>query len=364
MKKETSAHPSRKQKAAKQRPYRVHPAALILLAVGALCFSAAAFLSAYIVPPPNRGVMAPPNHGGLYEDDDQNADSSDTALPSETSGAANVQTPSNAGMVTVLLVGTEDDFNTDTIMVARLDVKNATLNVVSIPRDTKVSAKNRSLKKINGAYGNGKEGNDSEKGINALRTELASLIGFYPDYYALVDMKAFVELVDALDGVKFNVPRNMYKPTDGLIIDLKEGEQILDGNKALQLVRYRGYTSNDKAGVSNDDFGRIEMQQLFLKAVAKQTLQIKNIFKVDEFVKIAQDNVKTDIEARYMLWFAMELMKLDAENIHFATLPVNPKENPQSYVYVKPAEALTMINEMINPFLEDITAQNVKHVTS
>ena len=357
MKQETT---SRKHKPAKRRPFRVHPFVLVLLAVGSLCFSAAAFMSAYFVPPSMAGTLTPPTAGDLnHESPDDGDDVSATAAPTGAPTAEGRQ----EGMYTVLLVGTEDNYNTDTMMFARLDTKNRTLNFISIPRDTKVSTDNRSLKKINAAYGSGKEKDDPEAGIENLKKELATLIGFSPDCYAMVDIKAFKLLVDAIDGVEFDVPIDMYKVVDKGTINLKKGLQILNGEQALGLVRYREYGANNKAGVDHDDFGRMQMQQRFLKALAKQTLQLKNVFKVDEFIKIANENLKTDLDVRSMGWFATELMKLDAENIHFDTLPTDSRQNAQYYVYVKPQEALAMINERINPFKEDITSANVKHIT-
>lgn len=349
----------------KKRPFRVHPIALIMLAIGSLCFSAAAFWQAYFVPPSIEGSLLPPGLAagpfdpGAAEDKDA-PDTVEVAAENPEPGSTPVPIGRKQGSYTVLLVGTQDDYNTDTIMICHLNTKDGTLNVVSIPRDTKVNTK-RSLKKINGAYGESKKKGEPESGINGLISELATLIGFPVDCYAMVDMKAFKQLVDAIDGVDFNVPVNMKKNTGDMMIDLKKGEQHLNGDEALQLMRYRGY--NGSGGVDHDDFGRMQMQQEFLKAVAKQTLQIKNVSKIDDFVKIAEENLKTNLNIRHMGWFAQELMKLNLDNINFATLPVNAKQNSQSYLFVKPTEALAMINEMINPFTEEITGKNVVHLT-
>jgi LCP family protein required for cell wall assembly len=354
------------------RPFRIHPAALILLAVGALCFSAAALWQAYFIPPDFGPGLNPPDlvNRPYQAGEDPAAEGGDAQTgPDDAEGGNPAATPTTAGRkpgaYTVLIAGTHDGNLTDTIMMCMLNTKDHTLNVVSIPRDTKVNAK-RSLKKINGAYGTHRKKNDPASGALGMRGEVASLIGYPADCYAVIDMKAFKELVDAIGGVTFDVPIDMRDPW-GTEVNLKKGEQLLDGDKALMLMRYRSYSASraEAAGVSGtDDFGRIEMQQRFLKTVAKQMLQLKNVAKINDFVKIASENLNTDLDLREMGWFAQELLKVDAENMTFATLPVVAGGKPNYYCYVKPEEALEMVNRMVNPFERDITAENVVYPTN
>ncbi|MDR3207760.1 MAG: LCP family protein [Oscillospiraceae bacterium] len=243
------------------------------------------------------------------------------------------------GVYTVLLVGTDQyGSNTDTLMVAALDVANGTLKIVSIPRDTQVNVTRR-IKKINGAM--------SEGGIDELKRELATVIGFQPDNYAVVNLKGFVRLVDAVGGVDFDVPQNMNydDPTQNLHIHLQKGFQHLDGAKAIQLMRYR-------SGYAMADITRMEVQQKFLKAVAKQTLQLGNLFKLGEFIDIANENLSSDLGTGEMIWFGQELMKLSADDISFYTLPVDAGYlyNSEDYALVREEEALALINETVNPY--------------
>ena len=133
---------------------------------------------------------------------------------------------------TFLVMGMDDgNGNTDTIMAVTFDVKGKHVSVISIPRDTLVDVP-RTIKKIN-AYSTG--------GIEEVQKEVSGILGFPVDHYITVNLRGFKALVDAVGGVDFEVPINMNydDPTQNLHIHLSKGMQHLDGEKALQLVRFR-----------------------------------------------------------------------------------------------------------------------------
>ena len=111
--------------------------------------------------------------------------------------------------------------NTDTIMVGRLDTKEGTLNVVSIPRDTLM---NYGTSKINAAYAIG-ENKEKGKGVENLLKELKKLVGIEIDSYAVVNTKAVAELVDAIGGVEYDVPVDMIydDPYQDVHINIRKG---------------------------------------------------------------------------------------------------------------------------------------------
>ena len=174
---------------------------------------------------------------------------------------------------TVLILGrdTGGGGNTDTMLLASYDVTNQKATVMSIPRDTMVNV-NWDVKKINSVY-NMNGGGD--KGIKALYQEISQLVGFEPDYQVVVEWEAVGEIVDAMGGVHFDVPRDMdYEdPYQDLSIHIKKGYQKLNGEQAMGVIRFRDGVN----GYSNGDIGRIETQQAFLKAVLEQMLQIQNM---------------------------------------------------------------------------------------
>ena len=262
---------------------------------------------------------------------------------------------------TFLVVGrdTGGGGNTDTILLAAYNVPDQKLNVMSIPRDTMVNV-SWDIKRINSVY-NANGGGD--EGIHALYTEVSQLVGFVPDYEVVVEWNAVGELVEAIGGVWFDVPRNMNydDPTQNLHIHISKGYQQLDGEQAMGVLRWR--QNNDGTGYVTGDIGRIETQQAFLKAVIGQCLQIQNAAKIQEFARIFTENVQTDLTIGNLVWFAEQAVfgGLTMDNVNFVTLPGNYNasawsrtyKNYQSYVLPDAEELLTVVNEYFNPYLED-----------
>lgn len=141
-------------------------------------------------------------------------------------------------------------------------------------------------------------------------------LGIPVDYTVQVDLKGFVALVDAIGGVDFDVPidMNYEDPYQDLYIHIPAGMQHLSGEEALKVVRFR-------EGYASQDIARMETQQAFLKAVAQQTLQISNLTKVDQFVKIFQQYVETDLTLGNLAWLGSKAISIGAENVAFSTLP-------------------------------------------
>ena len=255
------------------------------------------------------------------------------------------------GFYTFLIAGTDKEGNhTDTIIVASLDTAGHKVNIVSVPRDAQVDVK-RNPKKINGAYAVG--------GMEQLKKEIKSILGFSPHYYIVVDLEAFEELVDAIGGVNFSVPQDMNwdDPAQDLHIHLTKGLQLLDGDKALQLVRYRKYV--------NPDIERVEVQQHFLMALADKLLTGSNITKIPEFIDIVQQHVETDLSLRDMQWFARQVMQLDPEkDFSVQTLPYSGFGDYQghNYVYLSAKEIISLVNRTINPYISNLTEKDIKIV--
>ena len=261
-----------------------------------------------------------------------------------------------AGVYTFLFLGKENDGNTDTIMVGMLDTVNEVFNIVSIPRDTMVNVR-RSVKRINAAYGMG-ESSGKGNGILQLKGELETVIGFVPDFYAVVNYNGFIRLVNTMGGVDFNVPKTMYKILDDMVIDLEKGQKKLNGDEALQLVRYRDY--NGTEGYGHDDYGRMAVQQEFLRAMGRQAISLGNLFKLGEFLKIAEENLTSDMSGTTLMWIATTVLGYGTECLNFYTLPTESvRYNRGWYEHVLVDEALEMINAMINPFTRDITADDL-----
>ena len=256
------------------------------------------------------------------------------------------------GFYNILICGTDDDGGrTDTIMIARLDITDHTVALMSIPRDTLISG-NYSVPKINSVYGAGGMGND---GMEALKTKLAQMLGFEVDGYVLVKLDVFIQLVDLVGGVEFDVPQRMYysDPTQDLYIDLQPGLQTLNGEQAMGLVRFR-------KGYATQDIMRTQVQQQFLQALAKKYLSVTTLTKLPELADLFFENVTTDMTVGNMVYFGQELLKCDFDNLFTYTLEGEAvMVNGASCYAIYLNKTLDVVNEYFNPYDVDITAANV-----
>ncbi len=253
----------------------------------------------------------------------------------------------------VLILGISEDIEaqlTDTIIVASYNPQTQKAVLLSIPRDTFVGtskARANSYDKINAIY--------QIKGAEGVLERVNNLTGLNLEKYIVISNNALVELVDEIGGVYFNVPMDMNYDSkrQNLHIHLKEGYQKLDGEQAEWLVRFRknnnGTTYSYEYG--NDDYGRMKTQRDFLKAVAKQTLQAKNITKVGALIDIVKNNVKTNItdwdEVKNYIPYAVEF---DTENIETANIPGESARIPEGtglwFFLANETETEELVNEI------------------
>ncbi|OLA32231.1 MAG: hypothetical protein BHW33_00685 [Firmicutes bacterium CAG:137_57_8] len=194
------------------------------------------------------------------------------------------------GAATVLLCGTDQEgTRTDTMMLLylnareqaitlvslpHLNAREQAITLVSLPRDTLTHTSSGSDAKLNSAYGRNDGG---QEGMEALLDYVSDIIGYRPDGYMLITLDAFVDVVNLMGGVEFDVPMDMFyeDPSQDLYIDLKEGKQKLDGYEAMGLVRFR-------KGYADQDLGRVDVQRQFLSACMDQWLTLPNLVKLPQ----------------------------------------------------------------------------------
>lgn len=288
---------------------------------------------------------AGPTDDELYPDDGYNGD-----MPTVSGNR-------KEGWYTFLLVGTDqDDGNTDTIMVVSYDTKNQDINIMSIPRDTMINEK-WDIKKINSVYSR------TGSSIDSLANRVQKLVGFKPDFYVKVELEMFVELIDLVDGVEFDVPQDMNYDDDwqDLHIHLKKGLQTLNGKDAMGLVRFRRY--------SEGDIQRVQVQQDFIKALIKECLSIQHWGKIKAYIDLAMKNVETDLESGSVVWFAANVLGLNGvpalkmEDVTTCTIPGDywgsawsrDTHQEQSYVTIYPNQVVSLVNESFNPYEQKVT---------
>lgn len=248
----------------------------------------------------------------------------------------------------ILLYGVDNDAGgSDTNMLMRFDAVNKTVDIVSLPRDTLMSNGH----KLNSSYNNG--------GTEALRSNIEDMLGVPVDFYVSVDLKGFIALIDQIGGVDFDVPCDMDydDPYQDLHIHFKAGLQKLNGQQAMEVVRFRH--NNDNTGYGGrQDLGRIGTQQAFLKTVAQKLMKLENVPAMAEtFLKY----VKTDLTLGNLMWLANQALSMGGmDAISFATLPGDGAGwyKGMSVYALDPEQVLEMTNSMLNPYATDITADD------
>lgn len=228
---------------------------------------------------------------------------------------------------------------TDTIMIGCYDLDKNEVNIISIPRDTRMYIANK-YRKINTAYGIRKNG--VKRGMNGTIEAVKRLTGVTEvNHYVEFDLQAFRDTIDALGGVDFDVPQNMYynDGEQGLHINLKKGMQHLNGDKAEQLVRFRNYPMGD--------IDRVKVQQDFIKAIAEQKLNIGIVEKAPELFGVVKENIRTDLYLDDIMKYTYNLKDLKAENVHLYSLPghANDTDYGASYWIADIDEVKKMVSE-------------------
>jgi LCP family protein required for cell wall assembly len=183
-------------------------------------------------------------------------------------------------LVNILLLG-ENEQLTDTIIVASINPKTENITFISIPRDLSVSGR-----KINALY--------KQYGPTNIMDELEEVTGLSISHYAVINMQAFIDIIDIVGGVTINNEEDIvdyYYPTSNkgyTLYELSAGIHELDGEEALKFARSRKSTS---------DFDRAKRQQIIIRAVKDkvETLGITDLNQLRQIYTVLIDNIDTDI---------------------------------------------------------------------
>ena len=169
--------------------------------------------------------------------------------------------------------------NTDTIFTVR--VEGGRTVITQIPRDSYVDADGFGAMKINGLLAAG--------GPEAVEKELARLMDRPIRNHIVVKLEAIGTLADLVGGIELDVPKRLYyvDRSQGLVIDLQPGKQLLKGKELEGFLRWR----NDGRG----DFGRLERQQLALKALFERIKQPQNLIRLPALITAAGNQMQTDL---------------------------------------------------------------------
>ena len=233
---------------------------------------------------------------------------------------------------------------TDTMMLCRADKSTGEVSILSIPRDTKAYIRGReNEEKITHAHAYG----GPELAMKAVK----DLLDIDVEYYVKVDYNIVREFVTLVDGVEVNVPMDMEysDPTADppLYINLSKGYQTLDGDQALQFLRFRK-GNKGKPDLPDGDLGRIKSQQQFIESAVDKILRPSNIGKIPQMAKSYYNNVDTNIPMDVILKFAMKAKNFSGEKIEMATLPGEEAHLERWYFIMDEEESETLVKTMFS----------------
>jgi len=245
-------------------------------------------------------------------------------------GIGDLFTPPNR--TTALVMGLDEDgLLADVQMLVTFDAVNNRVDVVQVPRDTYVmlpQAEVRSITqtgrycpsdgvmKLNELHSYA----GTEKGHEYVQRQMERMFGIQIDYYVTLDPAAFRSVVDAIDGVWFEVrAEGYYNPMElqDLTIAIAGGYQKLDGHKAEMVVRFREGVNPYPDG----DLGRMKVQRAFMQAMVEQVMEKETLMSnLPRLLSTLISYVKTDFGIDSIPRYLTSIEKVSVESIHFHQL--------------------------------------------
>ncbi len=225
----------------------------------------------------------------------------------------------------------------DTIMLASFDPATKRVDIISVPRDTyyyraEYANANPAFLKINSVYSTGVE--------NMAKAVSDVLLGIPINYYAVVEYSDIEAIVDEMGGVPMYIEEDMYYVDDwdttldpnGLVIDIKAGQQVLNGKDSVKFLRYR-------SGYAMGDIGRVAAQQVWLKNALAKAID-HGILKVAD---VAFNEIESNFTYGAMISLGTKAIGISTEDIVTYTIPHTLQQAAPYYVYAD----TTGIEEML-----------------
>ena len=262
--------------------------------------------------------------------------------------------------VNVLVLGKDRaSFNTDVMILVSYNISDGAITMMQIPRDTYLELFNgagysnhkaNSLlsKFYNRALRNGTK-DPMKEALENLTNGLSEVFGFPINYYVMVELDGFVDIIDGIGGVEVDVPFRMYykDPAQNLYIDLQPGKQVLNGDQAEDFIRFR-------ADYVEGDIGRVDAQKIFISACIAQ---IKNDFSVSTVSTIVEEvfeHVVTNVSIQDMIAYAKSALSIDLSKMSMLTIPgiqVRQYGNSGTWYYVVSRKGtIDAVNKYFFPF--------------
>lgn len=273
--------------------------------------------------------------GGAYEDDGR-----------EKSDLREHAVDPKQDNVSVLIMGidasdtrkNEGNARADSLMIATFNKKEKSVKLLSIPRDSYVYIPEvGSENKINHAYAYG--------GTKATIDTIENLLEIPIDYHVKVNFEAFIDVVDAVNGVQADVPyelREMDSKDRKDKIHLMPGKQELNGEEALALARTRKL---------DNDIERGKRQQEILKAVASKATSFESVFKYDNLIHAVGNNMTTNMKFSEMKSFISYGLKKGKPEIENLSLEGSDYQPSNTYYWLLDEGSLAEVKEELQSHL-------------
>lgn len=264
--------------------------------------------------------------------------------------------------VSILIMGLDasnvrnnsESSRTDTLMVATLNKDSKSVKLVSIPRDTLTWIPEVGYEtKINHAHAYG--------GTKATIETVEGLLDVPIDYYVKLNFEAFIDVVDAVNGITVDVPYELYEQDSqdkAGAIHLLPGQQQLNGEEALALARTRKL---------DNDIQRGKRQQDIIKAIVSKAVSVNSILKIDDIIEAVGSNMTTNMSFNEMKSFisygtagsSLDIEALTLEGIDYQPSGVyywklddasldNTKQLLKDHLEISRAEMLDGPNETVS----------------
>ena len=248
--------------------------------------------------------------------------------------------------ISILFIGVDDsgkrdqgdnNIRSDALVLATLNNEDKSVKLVSIPRDTYtyIPASDKE-DKINHAY--------AFNGAQSTIDSVENLLQIPVDYYVRMDFEAFIDVVDALGGIRVNVPYDMKEQDENDVanaIELKKGMQIVDGSEALALARTRR---------QDNDIERGKRQQMIIEAVMTKALSAGSVTRYGSVIDAIGDNMKTNLSFRDMQSF-FEYAKGGMPEVETITLDGYDDMSTGIYYWQLDQESLMEIQDVLQSHL-------------
>ncbi len=218
------------------------------------------------------------------------------------------------GRINVLLLGIGGEAHeggqlSDTIIVASIDPAKSKLGLLSLPRDLVVAIPGVGWQKINAAHAYGAASSPDTAGAGAAlaKETIENTSGQEIHYYIKLDFEGFTKVVDALGGIRVDVPvafTDASYPDENFgyaPVHFDAGWQTFTGEQALKYVRSRHGTEGQ-----GTDFSRAARQQQILEALLARVSALSTLLNPNKLLALS-DIIGTHIETDMELWQLLRL---------------------------------------------------------